>query len=86
MTKKEMQERIKALEIVIQDTFWMARRYANGRKTYSPSMVRTAYHTLERLGIKIQHDDVILPPIDGEIGGMRFREDYLDDINERRME
>lgn len=86
MTKTEMQGRIEVLEKVIQDTFWCARRYAHGRSTYSPGMVRDAYHALERLGIKIKYDDVIKPPIDGEMVGMRFRDDYLDDTNERGVE
>ena len=83
MTKTEMQGRIEVLEKVIQDTFYMSRRYAHGRHSIAPGVVRDAYHALERLGIKIKHDDVIKPPIDDEIGGMRFRDDYLDDINGR---
>lgn len=30
----------------IKDIFWMARRYANGRHTYAPSMFNNAYDIL----------------------------------------
>jgi len=79
MTKSE---RIQILEQVIQDTFWMARRYAHGRHTYAPGMVRDAYNDLKKLGIKIQHDTTIKEPTDVLMGGMISRDDYLDDINE----
>ena len=77
MTKK----REKQLEEIIQDIFWMARRYAHGRHTYAPRMVREAYLKLMGLGIKIKADKTIEPPADFKNGGMFFRADYLDDIN-----
>ncbi len=82
MTNKKItdKQRIQILEQVIQDTFWMARRYAHGRKTYAPSMVRDAYNLLKNLGIEIKHDDVIKAPENLEYDWRRF--DYLDDINE----
>ncbi len=82
MTNKKMtyKQRNQILEKVIQDTFWMARRYAHGRKTYAPSMVRDAYHLLKNLGIEIKHDDVIKAPEDLDYSWRRL--DYLDDINE----
>lgn len=83
MTNKECKERIGALEKVIADTFWMARRYAHGRSTYAPSMVRNAYNILKHRGITIKHDITIHPPKGDDVGGMRFREDFLDDINEK---
>ena len=78
---KEAQERIEKLEFVIQHTFWMARRYAHGRSTYAPSLVRECYQVLKQLGIKINHDVCIEPPKEHEVKGMRFREDFLDDTN-----
>lgn len=79
MTKDE---RIRALEHVIQETFWMARRYAHGRQTYTPQHVRDAYQLLKRMGITIKHDDVIQPPKPDEVKGFQFQSDFLDDINE----
>lgn len=70
-----------SLEAIIRDTFWMARRYAHGRHTYAPGIIRDAYGALKRLGITIREDSTIEPPSDEEIGGMSFRSDYLDDIN-----
>lgn len=80
--KKSIREQ--NLEKVIIDTFWMARRYAHGRHTYAPSMIRNAYEIIKASGIKIRKDDMIKPPgkIKGMVGGMAFRSDYLDDINE----
>lgn len=46
------QERIKLtkenknLKHIIQEIFWMARRYAHGRHTYAPSIVRQCYKTI----------------------------------------
>lgn len=82
MTKKEMQDRIDKLEKIIVDTFWMSRRYAHGRRTYAPAMVRWSYKMLKLMDIEIKHDEEIKPPDDSEIGGMRFRTDYLDDCND----
>ena len=73
--------REQTLEKVIQDIFWMARRYAHGRNTYAPGMVRDAYYTLKANGINIDKDDTIKPPNTHDIKGMTFRKDYLDDIN-----
>tara|TARA_S200002703_G_scaffold4693_2_gene5826 strand:+ start:21871 stop:22128 length:258 start_codon:yes stop_codon:yes gene_type:complete len=39
MTKDE---KIKKLQHAFTETIWMAMRYANGRPTYAPSMVRDA--------------------------------------------
>jgi len=70
-----------ALTQVVQDTFWMARRYAHGRNTYAPSIVRDAFWTLKANGIDIPPDQTIEAPKDEDITGMNFRTDYLDDIN-----
>ena len=80
MKKKEKTREI-ILEKIIQDTFWMARRYAHGRHTYSPTVVREAFKQLKDLGIKIPKDITIDTPTPDEINGMSFRSDYLDDIN-----
>jgi len=63
---------------IIQDTFWMARRYAHGRHTYAPGIVRDAYQVLKKMGIKIKHDQTIKPP--EKVSG--YLSDYLDDVNE----
>lgn len=49
-------EQAVALMEVVRDTFWMARRYANQRKTYAPHTVNRALKTLEEIGIEIDDD------------------------------
>jgi len=66
---------------IIKDLFWMARRYAHGRHTYAPSMVRDAYKYLRRWYPDFDFkfwDVVIEPPKEGH--GF-IRDDWLDDTN-----
>ena len=81
-TKKQLEEENKLLRAAFQNLFWMARRYAHGRHTYAPGMVREAYQWAKELGIAIQHDHVIKPPEPSEYRGTSFRSDWLDDCNE----
>ena len=77
-----MSTREKQLKKIIDDTLWMAIRYAHGRHTYAPYMVRDAVQTLKQLypDFKLKEDVTIEPPSEGMVGGMRFREDWLDDL------
>lgn len=70
------------LQQAIEDILWMAARYAHGRHTYAPLMVRNSVKVFERIfpDFKINEDHVIEPPFDDEVGGLSFRSDYLDDI------
>ena len=78
-----LEEENKILRRVIQDTFWMARRYAHGRHTYVPSIIRENYKIIKELGIIIKPDTTIKPATDREKGEFGyFPTDYLDDINE----
>lgn len=79
-TQKELEEENMLLRAAVQNIFWMARRYAHGRHTYAPGMVREAYQLAKELGIAIQHDDVIKPPTKNVVLG--FRSDWLDDCND----
>lgn len=69
-------------EYMVTELFWMARRYAHGRHTFSPGTVRDIYHMLKTKypHIIIEHDVTIEPPT-GNMEGMSFRDDYLDDTN-----
>jgi hypothetical protein len=85
MTKDKQ---IKLLKQIINDTFWMARRYVHGRHTYAPSMVRDAYLILSQHfpDLVPEKDNTIYPPKNMEISSVEFegctmRGDYLDDIN-----
>ena len=80
-TKKQLEIENKALREIITDIFWMARRYAHGRHTCAPSIIRDAYHAVKKMGIVIQHDITLRPPEPDEISPARFRDDWLDDCN-----
>jgi len=55
-----MKPREQELEKIIIDTIWMARRYADGRKTYAVSMLNDAIDHCDRLGIAIQDDHTLI--------------------------
>lgn len=72
-----------ALRDIIKNTFWMARRYAHGRNTYAPGMVRDAYKRIKTLSVDIgQPDTTLEAPKPDVLKGFVMREDYLDDCNE----
>jgi hypothetical protein len=72
----------KKLQSAIEEILWMAARYAHGRHTYAPSMVRDSVAVFKDVfpDFKIKQDRVIESPADDEVGGLSFRSDYLDDI------
>jgi hypothetical protein len=76
MTKREG-----ILKQCFEDVIWMAVRYAHGRHTYAPSMVRDAISDFKELfpDWELKEDETIEPPKE-ELGGFSFREDYLDDL------
>lgn len=62
--------RLRALERIVADTLWMARRYADGRQSYATGM----YNDAARLALSI---DVLGTPPDGtwwaeDAGGREF--------------
>jgi len=73
----------------IEDILWMAIRYADGRHTYAPSMVRGAVKVFKDVypDFKIKEDRTIEPPKEEELVDMSFRGDYLYDlINQNKDE
>lgn len=71
---------------IIKDIIWMAIRYAHGRHTYAPSIIRDSVATLKRLdkNFKLRNDITVEPPEDeSQCRGFNFRSDYLDDLFER---
>lgn len=70
------------LQSAIEDILWMAARYAHGRHTYAPSIVRDSVKVFKDVfpDFKIKQDKVIEVPSEDQIGGLSFRSDYLDDI------
>jgi len=82
MTTKEK----KILSKCFEDVIWMAIRYADGRHTYAPSMVRDAIRDFKEIypDWKPKHDITIKKPSDDKIEGMSFASDYLWDLFESK--
>ena len=70
------------LQSAIEDILWMAARYAHGRHTYAPSIVRDSVKVFKDVfpDFKIKQDIVIEVPSEDQIEGLSLRSDYLDDI------
>lgn len=79
MTDKE---KIETLKTCFDDTIWMAIRYAHGRHTYAPEMVRRAVNDFKKVfpDWEVKEDRVIESPDEGLINGFSLRSDYLDDL------
>lgn len=68
--------RCEALATICRDLHWMARRYADGRSSYAPSLFNEHVHTMLRLGVPLN------PTADGTIwayDGMGRDFDHLTD-------
>ena len=68
----------------ITDILWMAIRYADGRHTYAPSMVRRAVKVIKEVypDFKIKEDKTLTQPNEKNyvIGCSLNKEDYLYDL------
>lgn len=53
-----LKDRLSTLEGVVAEVLFMARRYANGRRTFAASTVNRAIDTCLEMGIKITEDQV----------------------------
>jgi hypothetical protein len=79
MTKDQQ---IKILTHCFDEVIWMAIRYADGRHTYAPGMVRAAIQQFQKVNPdwKPKADGVIKLPAEDMIGGASFESDYLWDL------
>ena len=50
---EDQKKEINQLRYIIQETLWMARRYADGRSTYAPATVNECIMMAEKLNIDI---------------------------------
>ena len=78
--QSELDELCKAFDEIL----WMAVRYAHGRHTYAPSMVRDACKVRAKFGkfeLRPDHTLIERPPIK-ERWGMDLDSDYLFDLFE----
>jgi hypothetical protein len=76
-------KKIEALKHCFEEVIWMAIRYAHGRHTYAPGMVRDAVIKYKQIfpDFVLKHDITIEPPDDEtELWGYKQRSDYLDDL------
>lgn len=73
MTKNEKQ-----LINIIEDILYMSIRYAHGRKTFAPHIVRGAVTKLKRIDpdFKVRKDDILKPAPEGVL----IPGDYLNDL------
>ena len=85
MTKDQQ---IKTLSHCFDEVIWMAIRYADGRHTYAPSMVRDAIKQFQKVNPdwKPKVDGVIEKPTVDMIGGASFESDYLWDLVQSKSE
>lgn len=81
MTRKQNEEILKKC---FEDVIWMAIRYAHGRHTYAPSMVRDAVNAYKEMypDFELKEDQTIQPPNPDDLGGFSFQSDYLNDLFE----
>jgi len=86
MKKKNYKEENRILWLVIKDIIWMAIRYAHGRNTYAPSMVRDAVLSLRKIkpDWKLKDDIYGVKAPTHKLKGFDFRSDYLDDLFNRK--
>lgn len=85
MTKDQQ---IKTLSHCFDEVIWMAIRYADGRHTYAPSMVRDAIKQFQKVNPdwKPKVDVTIEKPTEDMIGGASFESDYLWDLIQSKSE
>jgi hypothetical protein len=79
------EEDIQTLRQCYEDVIWMAIRYADGRHTYSPGMVRESVRNFKRIfpDFKLREDITLTKPEDIETNTIASRSDYLYDLIER---
>lgn len=82
---KSTKEKI-LLNIIQNDILWMAIRYAHGRHTYAPSIIRNVVGKLKEMypDFNLKNDKTIHPP--EEISGTGIRSDWLDNLFENKNE
>jgi len=59
LTEQELMDEIVIYRKIIRDSIWMARRYADGRDTYTPQMVEEALEQCAKLHLFIDSDKTL---------------------------
>lgn len=75
-------KRCKQLESIILDTHWMARRYADGRKSYAPDMFNRAMDRALALELPLKPDTALgatyYATYDGNLSEIALRRECID--------
>jgi len=83
---KELEKEVEVLKYIVRNTLWMSMRYAHGRHTYAPGIIRECVSLLKNLYPNEQFllpDRTIESPSSEELKNpMALRSDWLDDLLE----
>lgn len=81
-----LKEKLKIYKRIVNDILWMAIRYADGRHTYAPSIIRDTVKMLKEIEpkFKLKKYMTIEPPTEEELNqrGWILKSDYLYDLFE----
>jgi hypothetical protein len=81
MKEIDYKKRSEQLEWIIQQIYWMARRYAHGRSTYAPSDYNEAIKLAHELGMVFRPDnDGLVEAKDGSIDKEWFESRKINSI------
>ena len=81
--KSGVTEKEKILLNIISEILWMAIRYAHGRHTYAPGVIRDVVNLLKKHfpEYELRKDGTIEPPTLEQLNSVgEFRGDWLDDL------
>ena len=81
-------KKLELMREAFEDVIWMAIRYAHGRHTYAPDMIRKAIAEVEKIfpDFELKKDDTIEPPKEDELCLCYVsRKDWLDDLFKRKV-
>jgi hypothetical protein len=82
------EKKLQLLREVIEDTFWMAIRYAHGRHTYAPDIIREAIVKIKQVfpDFQLKEDKTLEPPSENELyPSYVSRKDWLDDLFKKKV-
>jgi len=76
------EEKIEKLVHAFSEVVWMAARYANGRSTYAPQMVRDAVNLVKEIdpSFKMTPDRLVQVPLPSDVETYQLKGDFLNDL------
>jgi hypothetical protein len=75
-----MKNKEEKLSRAFEDVIWMAIRYAHGRHTYAPSMVRDAIKLFQSVHPEWKPRADVTIKFEQDTSGVGLRSDWLDDL------